>query len=210
MKKIFLFSLTVFFIALSSQAAKTGKEAYDLSCKECHGDNGAGGKDFGQAPNITILDEFYFRKQFDAIRKKIRKGPGATLMNVYLEQKAKLSKEEIEAAIQYALKLKPAEPNHKKGFGDASNGAARYALCGTCHGQSGKGNINPALLAPRLAGQADFYIVDQLKNFKNGHRGNGTSISEIQMKGMANYIENEKVMKDIAAYLRSFKLIKDK
>lgn len=196
--------------ALSLNAAKTGKEAYNISCKECHGENGAGGKDFGQAPNITILDEYYFRKQFDAIRKKVRKGPGATLMNVYLDQKAKLSKEEIEAAIQYALKLKPAEPNHKKDFGDASNGAARYALCGTCHGQNGKGNINPAMLAPRLAGQADFYIVDQLKNFKNGHRGNGTSASEIQMKGMASYIENEKVMKDIAAYLRSFKLIKDK
>ena len=197
-------------MALSTQAAKTGKEAYDISCKECHGENGAGGKDFGQAPNITILDEYYFRKQFKLIRDKKRKGPGATIMNVYLDEKAKLSKEEIEAAIQYAIKLKPAEPNHKKGFGDASNGAARYALCGTCHGQNGKGNINPAMLAPRLAGQADFYIVDQLKNYKNGHRGNGTSASEIQMKGMASYIENDQVMKDIAAYLRTFKLIKDK
>jgi len=64
--------------------------------------------------------------------------------------------------------------------------------------------------APRLAGQADFYIVEQLKNFKNGHRGNGTSPSEIQMKGMASYLENEKVMKDIAAYIRKFKPIKER
>ena len=208
MKKPIIFSIFMILFSLSSQAAKTGKEAYNLSCKECHGEDGAGGKDFGQAPNISILDEYYFRKQFKAIREKKRKGPGTVAMNAYLDQKAKLSKEEIEAAIQYALKLKPADPNHKKDFGDASNGAARYALCGTCHGQNGKGNINPAMPAPRLAGQADFYIVEQLKNFKNGHRGNGTSASEIQMKGMASYLENEKVMKDIAAYIRKFKPIK--
>jgi len=209
MYKSFLFFLII-LLNISVFAAKTGKEAYDISCKECHGENGAGGKDFGQAPNISILDEYYFRKQFKAIREKSRKGPGTIAMNTYLDQKAKLSKEEIEAAIKYALKLKPVKPNHKKEFGDASNGAARYALCGTCHGQNGKGNINPAMPAPRLAGQADFYIVDQLKNFKNGHRGNESSPSEIQMKGMASYLENEKVMKDIAAYIRTFKMIKEK
>ena len=209
MKTYLFFSLILFVGLLNLKAEKSGKEAYAISCKECHGENGAGGKDFGQAPNITILDEYYFRKQFKAIRDKVRKGPGAEKMNQFLDEKAKLSEKELESAIQYALKLKAAEPNHKKEFGNASNGAARYALCASCHGHNGKGNINPALPAPRLAGQADFYIVDQLKNFKNGHRGNGTSASEIQMKGMASYLENEEVMKDIAAYLRKFKLIKD-
>lgn len=210
MKTYILFSLILFAGSFMLKAEKSGKEAYNLSCKECHGENGAGGKDFGQAPNISILDEYYFRKQFKAIRSKTRKGPGTVAMNAYLDQKAKLSEEEIEAAVQYALKLKPAEANNKKDFGDASNGAARYALCGTCHGQDGKGNINPAMPAPRLAGQADFYIVDQLKNFKNGHRGGGTSPSEIQMKGMAAYLEDEKVMKDIAAYIRKFKPVKER
>ena len=210
MNKTYILTLGLLLFTLTAHSAKSGKEAYEVSCKTCHGDNGSGGKDFGQAPNITILDEFYFRKQFKMIRDKKRTGPGTILMNTFLDETAKLSPEELESAITYALKLPPAEPNHKKGFGDASNGAARYALCGTCHGQTGKGNINPAMLAPRLAGQADFYIVEQLKNFKNGHRGSGTSLSEIQMKGMASYLENEKVMKDIAAYLRGFKLIKDK
>ena len=111
--------------------------------------------------------------------------------------------------MEYALKLPPAEPNHKKGFGDASKGAARYALCAACHGPNGRGNINPALPAPRIAGQTDFYVVDQLKGFKAGHRG-GTTPSSIQMKGMAMTLESEDVIKDVAAYIRTFKLQKDK
>ena len=209
MKKYALFLLTFLLAAITVHAEKSGKEAYAISCKECHGENGAGGKDFGQAPNITILDEYYFRKQFTAIRDKSRKGKGTELMNKFLDEKAKLSEKELEAAIVYALELPPVEPNNKKKFGDATKGAARYALCATCHGPSGRGNANPGLPAPRIAGQADFYVFEQLKAFKEGHR-TGTSISAIQMAGMAKTLENDEVIKDVTAYIRTFKLVKEK
>lgn len=208
MTKCALLFFSVLFISLSTRAEKSGKEAYEISCKECHGENGAGGKDYGQAPNITILDEYYFRKQFTAIRDKSRKGKGTELMNKFLDEKAKLSEKELEAAIVYALNLPPAEPNNKKKFGDATKGAARYALCATCHGPSGRGNANPGLPAPRIAGQADFYVFEQLKAFKEGHR-TGTSVSAIQMIGMAKTLENDEVIKNVTAYIRSFKLVKE-
>ncbi|MCM8529403.1 MAG: c-type cytochrome [Lentisphaeraceae bacterium] len=208
MNKLFLYLSAFLFCTLSTQAAKTGKQAYEVSCKECHGDNGAGGKDFGQAPNITILDEYYFRKQFTLIREKKRKGPGTVLMNKYLDETAKLSPEELEAAIVYALELPPAKPNHKNDFGDATKGAVRYALCAACHGPGGRGNINPGLPAPRIAGQSDFYVFEQLKGFKEGHR-DGDTPSAIQMKGMAKTLENDEAIKNIAAYIRTFKLQKD-
>ena len=208
MNNIFLYSFLLVLFTLTTQAAKSGKEAYEVSCKECHGDNGAGGKDFGQGPNLTILDEYYFRKQFTLIRDKKRKGPGTVLMNTYLDEKAKLSPEELEAAVVYALELPPAKPNHKNNFGDASKGAARYALCAACHGPNGRGNINPGLPAPRIAGQADFYVYEQLKGFKAGHR-DGDTPSAIQMKGMAMTLESEDAIKNIAAYIRTFKLQKN-
>jgi cytochrome c oxidase subunit 2 len=53
--------------------------------------------------------------------------------------------------------------------GDAQAGQALYGVCGACHGASGEGNA--ALNAPRLAGQGDWYLKQQLKYFKQGIRG---------------------------------------
>jgi len=53
--------------------------------------------------------------------------------------------------------------------GNAAAGQPLYAVCGACHGAQGEGN--PALHAPRLAGQGDWYLKQQLLNFKQGIRG---------------------------------------
>jgi len=53
--------------------------------------------------------------------------------------------------------------------GNAEAGKPLYAVCGACHGAQGEGN--PQLHAPRLAGQGDWYLKQQLKYFKQGIRG---------------------------------------
>jgi cytochrome c oxidase subunit 2 len=53
--------------------------------------------------------------------------------------------------------------------GDAAAGKPLYAVCAACHGLQGEGN--PALNAPKLSGQGDWYLKRQLKYFKNGARG---------------------------------------
>lgn len=53
--------------------------------------------------------------------------------------------------------------------GDAVAGKPLYAICGACHGAQGEGN--PQLNAPRLAGQGDWYLKQQLRYFKQGVRG---------------------------------------
>lgn len=47
--------------------------------------------------------------------------------------------------------------------------AARLQTCAACHGDRGQGN--PALGAPRLAGQQADYLLQQLQGFKAGRRG---------------------------------------
>src|SRR3979409_1907239 len=44
--------------------------------------------------------------------------------------------------------------------GDVAAGQAAYAVCSTCHGPQGQGN--PQLNAPKLAGQAGWYLARQL------------------------------------------------
>jgi cytochrome c oxidase subunit 2 len=53
--------------------------------------------------------------------------------------------------------------------GDAAAGEATYAMCAACHGAKGEGN--QAINAPKLAGQASWYLARQLRNFKQGMRG---------------------------------------
>ena len=50
--------------------------------------------------------------------------------------------------------------------GDAVAGKAKYAVCVGCHGANGDGN--KALNSPAVAGQEDWYLVRQLKNYKAG------------------------------------------
>ena len=192
--------IAVIAFTVTAYAEKDGKAAYDISCKACHGENGAGGKDFGQGPNLTILKDDYAKAQFKAILDGKRKGPGTVTMLKALKD-SKLSDKEIQKALEYALKLKEAKPTHKGGFGDATQGQARYALCATCHGQKGEGNVNPAIPAPRLAGQPDFYIFDSIKSFKAGHRGNDTPLG-MQMKGMSMTLATDADIKNVAAYIR--------
>ena len=203
--KLFCFLFSLFLISTAS-AEKSAKEAYNLSCKACHGENGAGGIEFSQGPNLTILKQKYAKEQFDAIRSGQRKGPGTVNMLRVLKE-SKLSEKEIQAAFKYAMDLPRAGANHMK-FGDVKKGKVKYStLCIHCHGILGEGYSNPALPAPRLAGQADFYIVDMIKSFKAGHRDSNTAASQ-QMKAMSNVLVTDDDIKNVSAYIRTLDTFK--
>ena len=96
-----------------------------------------------------------------------------------------------------------------KGFsaGDAKKGKPFYQVCAACHGAAGEGK--KALNSPKLAGQEDWYIVRQLKNFKEGIRGtNPKDIYGAQMRPMAMTMPNDQAMEDVAAYIATFPLKK--
>ena len=86
--------------------------------------------------------------------------------------------------------------------GDAERGKAFYATCGACHGQNGEGL--EALNAPALAGQEEWYVIRQLKNFKEGIRGsNPKDIYGMQMAPMAQILPTDQAIEDVAAYISS-------
>lgn len=76
---------------------------------------------------------------------------------------------------------------------DAAKGAETFKQCITCHGEKGEGN--PAMKAPKLSGQYDWYVLKQLQDMKAGKiRKNATmnpflaKLSEQDMKDLAAYI----------------------
>lgn len=87
--------------------------------------------------------------------------------------------------------------------GDGKKGQALYTTCVACHGDKGQGN--KALNAPRLAGQEEWYIIRQLKNFKLGIRGtNPKDTFGAQMRPMAMILSDDKAIDDVASYIVTF------
>ena len=84
--------------------------------------------------------------------------------------------------------------------GNAAKGKTLYTTCAACHGVNAEGN--PALNSPALTGLQDWYMVRQLKNFKEGIRGgNPKDTFGAQMRPMAMTLPDEQAMEDVVAYI---------
>lgn len=87
---------------------------------------------------------------------------------------------------------------------DANAGKALYATCAACHGANGEGV--KATNAPAIAGQEPWYLLRQLKNFKEGIRGtHAQDTYGTQMRPMAMMLADETAMKNVIAYIQTFK-----
>ena len=86
--------------------------------------------------------------------------------------------------------------------GDPAAGAEPYAVCSACHGSDGQGN--QAMNAPRLSGQASWYLSRQLRNFRSGVRGvDGKDVFGQQMVPMAATLADDAAVKNVVAYIAS-------
>jgi cytochrome c len=79
----------------------------------------------------------------------------------------------------------------------ALDGAELYKTktCLTCHGKDGKTTIMPSY--PKIAGQNEAYVLQQLKDIKSGARANGMSAA---MKGIMHLVSDEE-MEALAKYI---------
>ena len=84
----------------------------------------------------------------------------------------------------------------KANGGDATAGAAKAAACAACHGLDG--NATDPTPYPRLAGQSERYIAQQLALFKSGERVNAlmypfaSTLSAQDMRDVGAYFSTQK------------------
>ena len=84
----------------------------------------------------------------------------------------------------------------------AADDAKQFATCASCHGNKGEGN--PTLNAPAIAGQDAAYLVRQLQNFRSGRRGAHKSDTlGAQMRILAKAIGDDAAVAKIASYVAS-------
>ena len=74
--------------------------------------------------------------------------------------------------------------------------------CGACHGWDGEGRY--AVNASKLAGLNDWYMVTQLKNFRDGIRGSHAEDKYgMQMNMMAAILRSDDRVNDVVAYINT-------
>ena len=135
-----------------------------------------------------------------------------TVKSSYAENSAAIQDIKKAQAEQAGAEAKAANAAAKKADAAASPtagadidaGKAKYMTCIACHGPNGEGMA--AMKSPALSGQDADYIIRQLQNFKNGHRG-ADMAKDMQggmMAPMAKTLSDDD-MKNVAAYIQTLK-----
>jgi cytochrome c oxidase subunit 2 len=86
--------------------------------------------------------------------------------------------------------------------GDVARGEDLYQLCTQCHGDAGQGDR--LALAPAIAGLPEWYVLNQLKGFRAGYRGQHfDDISGMRMRPMALTLKSDADVEAVASYVAS-------
>ncbi len=86
--------------------------------------------------------------------------------------------------------------------GDPAIGQGLFMTCVACHGARAEGNKE--LHAPKLSGQAGWYLVRQLKNFRHGVRGADPQDEYAQqMVPFASLLADDAAIRNVVAYITS-------
>jgi cytochrome c553 len=149
---------------------------YVTACESCHGTDGRGNPRI-DAPVLAGLSAAYLQRQIDGFRRGYRGRHPDDVEGLEMRPMvAGIADADLAAVTAWLAALPAPGPGSSEAAagnetppGDPARGQTLYVACAVCHGRSGEGN--DALSAPRLAGQAGWYIARQLRKFVAGVRG---------------------------------------
>ena len=203
---VFISSLSVSITAVADGDPARGKSLY-ASCIACHGQNGEGLQALN-SPRLSGLKTPYLVRQLQNFRMGFR---GGTSQDVYGAQMVPMAKalpdeQALEDVAAYIATLQSSNPPRTETTGDPEKGMEEYLQCTSCHGFRGQGykgykGETPRYDSPRLAGQYDWYIIRQLKNFRDGTRGVTEDKPGNYMRARAITLTDDQTIRNIAAYI---------
>lgn len=183
--------------------AAAGKAAYAV-CAACHGQQGEGNVALN-APRIAGQQVWYLKRQMQAFQQGQRGTANGDAFGMQMRPMALAVADPVtlDNLIAYITTLPdaPAAPTIE---GDVAAGKAAYAVCAACHGPAADGMEQMG--GPRLAGQNDWYVARQIRNYQQGLRGyDPKDVFGNQMKPMASIVAGDKAINDLVAYLNSLR-----
>jgi cytochrome c oxidase subunit II len=180
-------------------------KALFATCAACHGAQGEGNVALN-APKLTGQGEWYLHRQLTAFKQGTR---GTVEKDAFGKQMAPmaaiLTDDRAVRNVSAYVKTLADRPAPLTVKGDSNKGKDIYgSTCGACHGPDGLGvqQIN----APGLKGMSDWYLVTQLKNFKQGIRGaHPQDLFGSQMALIASTLADDRAIDNVVAYINTFK-----
>jgi cytochrome c553 len=190
----------VLLLASAAWGAEGAREAYDeFYCTTCHGAQGRGNIAVA-APKLAGMEPWYLERQLLKFRRGSRGVHEHDVEGRAMQpMAAPLSNKNIERLLGW-IDGWPAVAAAPTLDGDIEAGAAHYVACAGCHGARGEGQR--ALGAPALAGQSDWYLLTQLRNFRRGYRGQHPDDAEgALMRAPVAALPGEQAMIDVISYI---------
>ncbi|NNF13831.1 MAG: c-type cytochrome [Gemmatimonadetes bacterium] len=180
-----------------------GTELFE-TCAPCHGANAAGNPDIA-APAIAGLPQWYIEDQLRGYQEGYRGDHYTDLAGLRMRPMAlSLTREgDIESVAEYVAGLDPVYPESTL-HGNAGAGATTYTqICVACHGVDGLGM--PELHAPPIVQLNDWYLYQELQNFRSGARGAAPGDTwGLTMRANSLALSDE-VMQDVIAYVQTLR-----
>lgn len=177
-------------------------------CSACHGQQGEGNLALN-APKISGLNSWYLERQLHYYKNGVR---GSHELDTHGQQMAAMVATLADASairnVSAYIATLDDIPAPATIEGNLRRGEAYYGSCKNCHGEQGQGNY--ATNAPRLTGQHDWYLAQQIDNFKRGIRGSHKQdLYGMQMILMAKVLQHDQAVADLVAYINSLTQQKD-
>jgi cytochrome c oxidase subunit 2 len=194
------------FAQTSAQAAgnaAAGKPLYAV-CAACHGSQAEGNPAL-HAPKLSGQGDWYLKRQLKYFKNGARGTHDKDVFGKMMAPMAATLGDDaaIDNVVAYINTL-PDNPAPRTVTKTTTNAQKLYVTCGACHGADGRGM--QATNAPRLAGMSDWYLVTQLKNFKQGIRGaHPKDMYGPQMALMAAILADDQATSDLVAYINSLR-----
>ena len=168
-------------------------------CTVCHGVQMMGNSVIN-APRLSGMESWYVENQLRAFKKGWRGKHERDVVGMEMQpMAAALTDKQIKEVSAFVAETRSDHPVETSN-GDVDKGKAHYSTCAACHGVRGEGNI--ALGSPALTGQNDWYLVRQLKHFRDGTRGGqpGDTYS-MQMRASAGLLSDDEAILDVVQYI---------
>ena len=177
-----------------------GQAAFAV-CTACHGARAEGNQSLN-APKLAGQPGWYLARQLRNFKHGVRGGaPGDAIASQMMAMAVPLDERTIDNVVAYIATL-PDDRLRPTVAADAARGASLYSTCAYCHGAAGQGSWSTN--APRLSNMSDWYLVRQLRNFRQGHRGrHPQDFYGDQMAVMSRTVSDDRAAADLVAYINT-------
>ena len=174
-------------------------------CIACHGSQAQGNPALN-APALAGLSASYLVRQLQHFSSGLRGNAEGDTTGAQMVAFASMLNESDRQVIADSLASLPSRRRPATIEGDVTQGEKLFnANCGDCHGAFAQGN--EAFSAPRLVGQHDQYLFDQVMKFKNGQRGYAADDRlGRQMAFMSSEIADAAALRHVVAYIQSVRV----